>query len=303
MKIDINKIYHADNAEFTPNIPDGFLDVILEDPPYLYLKNQKLDRPFDELAHFTECHRMLREGGFIVLFGRGESFYRWNTILANLGFEFKEEVVWDKRLISSPLLPMGRRHELISIFCKGKGKINRVKVPLLEKYKFEPEKIQQVVERIQTTFGNRKSFDLLKQYYETGHKEYTKSVSSKHNATRSKEGVININRTVASAMGLEEGITEQSIIQEVREHYDTIHPTQKPPKLLERLLALVITQDKPRNQIKIADFFGGSCNTAKACITMGVNYIITEIDKEYFALGVENVEIFKEEFQFKLFDL
>ena len=114
MKDILNKIHHADNAKFTPSIPDGFLDVILEDPPYLYLKNQKLDSPFDELAHFTECHRMLREGGFIVLFGRGESFYRWNTILADLGFTFKEEIIWialykPKNFITSKSDPQGRK--------------------------------------------------------------------------------------------------------------------------------------------------------------------------------------------------
>ncbi len=30
------------------------------------------------------------------MFGRGESFYRWNTILSELKFTFKEEIVWNK---------------------------------------------------------------------------------------------------------------------------------------------------------------------------------------------------------------
>lgn len=300
MKIELNKIYHADNAKFTPHIPDGFLDVILEDPPYLYLKNQKLDRPFDELAHFTECHRMLKDGGFIVIFGRGESFYRWNTILADLGFTFKEEIVWDKMQISSPLNAIMRVHETVSILSKGKGKINKIKIPIVEAYKFEPKKIIESIYRITTTFGNRKTFDLVKKYFESGETEFNEGKDRKFNTTVSSD-FPKRNRTLQFAVGLEEGITERTIIKQVREHYTAIHPTQKPPRLLERLLALVIPQDKPRNETKVADFFGGSCNTAKACITMGVNYIITEIDKEYYDLGVDNVEKFKEEFQPKLF--
>ena len=33
------------------------------------------------------------------MFGRGESFYRWNTILADLKFTFKEEIIWDKSIV------------------------------------------------------------------------------------------------------------------------------------------------------------------------------------------------------------
>ena len=50
----INKIYNEDCLEGIKRIPDASIDCILTDPPYLYLKGQKLDRPFDEHALFTE---------------------------------------------------------------------------------------------------------------------------------------------------------------------------------------------------------------------------------------------------------
>ncbi|WP_418988191.1 DNA methyltransferase [Bacteroides heparinolyticus] len=95
-------------------IPDASVDCILTDPPYLYLKH-KLDRPFDERRLFGEFKRVLKPKGFVVLFGRGTSFYRWNTELSNLGFDFKEEIVWDKSFTSSPLLSLSRVHETISV--------------------------------------------------------------------------------------------------------------------------------------------------------------------------------------------
>src|SRR5690554_4357852 len=93
------QLFNCDNLKLMSEMADNSVDVILTDPPYLYLKNQKLEREFDEQLFFSECKRILTKNGFIVLFGRGTSFYRWNTILDELSFTFKEEIIWNKRLI------------------------------------------------------------------------------------------------------------------------------------------------------------------------------------------------------------
>lgn len=276
----MNKVFHGKMEELILKLDDESVDIILTDPPYLYLKNQKIEREFDEDLFFSECKRVLKPTGFIAFFGRGVSFYRWNNILNELGFQFKEEIVWDKLRITSPVLPLGRRHELINIYSKSKGKIKSVKVDFFEKYKHEPEKITRTVERLATTFGNRHTFELLKKYYESGYKEYYKSADSKFNVTRSKNSNLNMNRTVVFAVGLEEGIKEQSIIKECSDHYKTVHPTQKPVKLLERILALI---SEPGGVV--LDPFAGSCSTGIAAINMNLNFIGFEIDKEYFQKG------------------
>ena len=131
------KIYNCDNAELMAKLQDESIDIICIDPPYLYLKNQKLERVFDEHKFFSECKRLLTKDGFIVMFGRGVSFYRWNTILADLGFVFKEEIIWDKIYTTSPGLNLQRSHETIAIFSKGKGSINRVKIDYVEANHFD----------------------------------------------------------------------------------------------------------------------------------------------------------------------
>ncbi len=285
------KLFNEDNKDLMARLPEESIDVILTDPPYLYLKNQKLEREFDEQLFFSECKRLLTKNGFIVLFGRGTSFYRWNTILDDLEFTFKEEIIWDKCRTTSPVTPIGRKHETVSVFSKGKGKINKLRVPFIEKYKHEPEKIKETINRIATTFGNRKTFKLLKRYYETGEKKYEKSVDG-YCHTRSENSTVNMNRTIVFARGLEEGVTEQSIIKEVGDWYSSIHPTQKPVHLLERLLALVIP-DKPKNEIVVADFFGGSFSTMEAVFNMGMQGISCEIDKEYFEAGKKRIDNLK----------
>ena len=331
------KLYNCDNLELMSSMPDGSVDVILTDPPYLYLKNQKLDKEFDENLFFSECKRVLVKDGFIVLFGRGTSFYRWNTILADLGFTFKEEIVWDKRHISSPLLPIGRCHEIVSIHTKGNGSINKVKVPYLEMKGHDLDAIVTDIKKLRTVFKNAKSLKAVQEFIELNYGNDGKPVvpysgecnanytsvsgtiktqdrcasvmaqfengstektivqvfgdvsKSKHCVNRPSKLKVE-NRCVAVARSMQDGHNEKSIISQRRDHYGTIHPTQKPVRLLERLLALVIPKDKESKDITVFDPFGGSFSTMEAVYNMQMQGISCEIDEEYFESGRKRIE-------------
>lgn len=333
------QLYNADNLEVMATLPDESIDVICIDPPYLYLKNQKLERSFDEPKFFAECKRLLTKKGFIVLFGRGTSFYRWNTILDGLGFVFKEEVIWDKSYVSSPLMPMSRIHETISILTKKEGGINKVKVPYLEMKGQDIDSIVTDIKRLKTTFKNTKSLNAVLEFLENNKiptetpirtDRYNCDTFTKYNtiATQDKQtGERNVNVMQSILFGLNEksiirtdkgaefkrgvsitkggnqldrcvnviqgigfGLNEKTIIKQTRDHYNTIHPTQKPVRLLERLLALVIPKNKPRNDIVVADFFAGSMSCMEAVHNMGMRGIATEIDEEYFEKGKQRIE-------------
>jgi site-specific DNA-methyltransferase (adenine-specific) len=283
------QLFNCDNLEIMKMLTDESVDVILTDPPYLYLKNQKLERPFDEQLFFIECKRLLTKKGFIVMFGRGTSFYRWNTILADLGLKFKEEIIWNKSMGTSPLSKLCRIHETVSVFCKGNGSINKNKIPYLESKNFNLEKIQVDINRINSTLGNPKSIKFLKDFIEGYRSDMElNTVFTKHAVTSDirKSGAREVN-TLAS---IQNGITEKSIIHIVREHYNTIHPTQKPVRLLERLLTLVVPKEKEPSDIIVFDPFGGSFSTMEAVYNMGMEGISCEIDKEYFDIGKERIE-------------
>ena len=363
------QLYNADNLEVMATLADESIDVICIDPPYLYLKNQKLERPFDEQRFFTECKRLLTKKGFIVMFGRGTSFYRWNTILDGLGFVFKEEVIWNKSYVSSPLMPISRIHETVSILTKKEGGINKVKVPYLEMKKHDIDSIVTDIKRLKTTFKNTKSLNAVLEFLENNKvptdkdKIISTSISSvvktqgkyasvmagiqngindksiiRNDVEEWKEGSVTHNgitkadRCVSVIQGIQYGLNEKSIIRnyedktferkhkitadktkdadrcvnviqgigfglnektiikQARDHYNTIHPTQKPVRLLERLLALVIPKDKPRNEIVVADFFAGSMSCMEAVYNMGMKGIATEIDQEYFQAGKQRIE-------------
>jgi len=281
-------LYNADNKVVMANLEDESVDIILTDPPYLYLKNQKLEREFDERLFFSECKRVLTRNGFIVLFGRGTSFYRWNTILDELGFTFKEEIIWNKSMGTSPLSRMCRIHETVAIHTKGNGIINKVKVPYLESKEYDINKIAVDVNRICSTLKNPKSIKFLQDFIDGERSDMESNPRFTKYAVTSdmrKTGAREVN-TLAS---IQNGITEKSIIHIVREHYNTIHPTQKPVRLLERLLALVIPKDKPREEITVLDPFGGSFSTMEAVYNMGMKGISCEIDEEYFTSGKNRI--------------
>ena len=382
-------LYNADNKDVMSELQDESVDIILTDPPYLYLKNQKLERPFDENLFFSECKRVLAKDGFIILFGRGTSFYRWNTILADLGFEFKEEIVWDKAHNTSPLLPISRIHETVSIHTNGTNKINKVKVPYLEMKRHDIPSIIQDIKRMRTILKNTKSLNAVLDFLENnqvpvdmdglqngqvkkpiirtdfnnktgdgltgasknkseksvtvmnaisnGMNEKTiirtdyvepnkprkgitaepliptgdrcanamqsicfglneKSIIRTDRYVYKNKSVVGLkditkpDRAVSVVQSVDNGMTEKTIIKEVRDHYSAIHPTQKPVRLLERLLALVIPCDKNKEDIIVFDPFGGSFSTMEAVHNMQMQGISCEIDEEYFLKGKERIE-------------
>lgn len=260
---------------------DESIDCILTDPPYKYLKNQKLERDFDENMFFKHSKRILKNSGLIVLFGRGTSFYRWNMILADLGFVFKEEIIWDKSYTTSPLMSISRVHETISIWAKKTGVINKVKVPYLEMKGSDLNSIRADINRLKTTFSNLKSLYAVEEYLKDGELTYDGDYVSSTTITNGKR---RIDRCVAVAHQLEVGLNEKSIIKEIREHYTSIHPTQKPVRLLERLLALTSKKGD-----LILDPFSGSCSTGIACRNTGRNFIGFEIDEEYYQKALDRI--------------
>lgn len=284
--MELNKIYNEDCQEGIKRIPDASIDCILTDPPYLYLKGQKLERPFNERELFSEFKRVLKPTGFIILFGRGTSFYRWNMILAEQGFVFKEEVIWNKRRTSSPALPLARVHETISIHTIS-GLINKSIINYGEAKAFSLDKITEELKRLGTALNKGPQFhkivENLKKKNETGtysdgvgHVGYATSFSSpyfkRHINTYVVESMLN-------------GVREQSIIEENRTHIGQIHPTQKPVRLLERLLTLTTHSGDV-----VLDPFAGSCSTAIACINTNRKFIGFDIDKEYYDAGVKRLK-------------
>ena len=240
------ELLHGDCIDLLPKIPDGSIDAIITDPPYGYLKNQKLDIPFNEEVFFLETKRVLKPAGFIVLFGRGTAFYRWNTILADLGFTFKEEIIWFKNQSTCPFSRVIRMHETISIFSKGKSKLNRCKISYFERRADDFNAIRNDILALLSILENDAKFKLLKEYIDIRAAGDDKPIPKMHHIPmKIKHAVTSQSETGSSGLSflytLEHfifGFLESSVIKQSRDT-SLYHPTQKPVRLMERLIALV----------------------------------------------------------------
>lgn len=325
------EFYHADSLLKMKELESESVNCILTDPPYKYLKNQKLEVDFDETIFFNEVKRVLKKDGFIVLFGRGTSFYRWNSMLAILGFIFKEEIVWDKRYSSSPLMAMSRVHETVSIHTKNNGTINKIKIPYIEMKQHDLDAIIIDIKRLKSCFKNTIAFEAVSAYLENNNvrtdfninwnissKEATKNINSSKDCSKEVTIVNSIttgmneksiirsdynhqekftkysatceqkqkgDRKADTINSICAGMNEKSIIVQPRDHWGTIHPTQKPVRLLERLLALTTKEGD-----LIIDPFAGSCSTGEACLNTKRKFIGYEIDHEYFIKATERLK-------------
>lgn len=229
-----SELFNIDCLDFLKTLPDASVDVICTDPPYKYL-DHKLDRDFNEIIFFDEAVRVLKDGGWIIIFGRGTSFYRWNVMLAERGMNFKEEVIWNKRYVSSPLLPLSRMHETISLSCKGSGKILRSRIPYTES-QIDLSKMQNDINKLKTVLSNAKNLENVQRYLKG---EGVDGTVFRGNGLNIHSDCKRYNACASVMKIIEEGKLEASIIPVSRDQYTSIHPTQKPVRLIERLLLLV----------------------------------------------------------------
>jgi len=284
------KLYNTDCIELMKRLVNKGIqvDAIITDPPYGYL-DHKLDKYFDNYKFFELAYRLIKKDGFLVFFGRGVENAKRMVIADEVGFKFKEEIVWNKKNISSPMLPLGRLHEMIYIFTKGNGVINRV-------YKNFNDEI--------FNYDNYEYIKLLESDMKSLI-EYINNINSYEDFIKWKNGEIKNNRinkfTLQGNMTYNpnnayiifnkynRGLLLKSIViitNEVKNNHTQIHPTEKPVKLLQILIELV---ENGADNYTVLDPFAGSCSTGVACYNLDKNFIGCEIDKEYYYDSVKRI--------------
>ncbi|MDR0475560.1 MAG: site-specific DNA-methyltransferase [Treponema sp.] len=256
---------------------------ILTDPPYLYIKTHDFDREWDEQLFFENAKRLLPDDGFIALFGRGTSFYRWNTRLADLGFVFKEEIVWDKRYTTAPCIALSRVHETISLHTKKTGKIRRSKVPYTEQKQNNIQSIIDDIKKIKSAINTEAGLNKVLAFLQGG-ELYELEAVDKHCISQ-QPGIKKPDRASAVINSIKNGMNEKSILTLAGSHYNNAHPTEKPVRLAERILALI---SDPGDTIY--DHFMGSGSFGVACINTGRKYIGSEMKPEYFAIACKRMK-------------
>jgi site-specific DNA-methyltransferase (adenine-specific) len=248
-----NQIIHGDCFEVLKSISDKSIDAVITDPPYKYLKH-KLETNWDEKLFFIEVLRILKKDSFLVFFGRGESWFRWNYLCQELGFNFKEEIIWDKVRTSNPMCTMPRSHENIAIYTNGKGTLNEARIDKLEYDSIaNPKAMVNDFKRMLATIKNINSWD---------------------------DFILFKSGTLGSS-----DVIRRSEVTCLNDYYNYVHPTQKPLLLIQKLIELTTVSGA-----MILDPFCGSGTTAVACKELGRNYICIEKELEYYNIACQRID-------------
>jgi site-specific DNA-methyltransferase (adenine-specific) len=285
------KLYNADCLEIMQRLVNKGMqvDAIITDPPYGLL-DHKLDKWFDNQKFFKLAYEIIKKDGFLVFFGRGVENAKRMVIADEVGFKFKEEIVWNKKNFSTFTLNLHRIHEMVYIFTKGNGTINKVYKPATDEiFIYDKDEYIKVLEhditRLIGKINNIKNFNEFEKWRNGG-------IKTNHES-KFKVTVNDLNYTNDRSYGIFNKYNKGSVVKSIVSIYNTvrstrsqIHPTEKPVKLLQILIELI---DNQQDNFTILDPFAGSCSQAIACYNLNNNFIGCEIDNEYYNAAVNRI--------------
>lgn len=299
----INKIIHADAADFIARIDDESIDLVLTDPPYFLdkldntwshkkvasKKNQKVVKSlpagmkFDRnqgkklydwyLEISRDVYRILKPGAFFLSFSSPRLYHRMASAVDDAGFAIRDCFLWI--YTQNQAKAMGLEHFIEKINISHKNK-------LLIKKQIRGWKTPQV----------KSCFEPIVVAQKPPEKTFLK------NFIQHKVGLINTNLRVGADMFPSNILTSQPI-NEIMDKYFIVakpskkekgssnrHLTVKPLSLCEHLIRLTTFS----RESLVLDPFVGSGTTAVAALKTNRKFIACDINSEYVKLAKKRIK-------------
>jgi len=244
--VPINTVIQGDCLEIMPYIKQGSIDAIITDPPF-GITACKWDTIIPLDVMWIQLKRIIKDKGAIALFG-SEPF---SSVLRMSNIEnFKYDWYWRKPRgtghLNAKKMPMNDT-EIISVFYK-KTCLYNPQFTKGEPYTaLKGGKVTKIKIKGSTTYGTF------------------------------KEGASHRNDNSGfryPKRGIDFGVVERG----------TVHPTQKPVKLIEYLIKTYTNEGDT-----VLDFTAGSFTTAVAAENLKRNWICIEKEKKYCEIGRERI--------------
>ena len=277
-------LMQGDCLERMKEIPDSSVDLVLTDPPYIGMVNEKWDRKSEEDASLmfsgflNECYRVLRFGGRLVSFSSNDTL-KW---LYKSDLLHREILIVEKDMKS---VAGGRNTK------QYRQHINHVEyVFVATKYAREFCK-----EELLKAAGGMKAKDINKHLgvAENGGgmwSIYTGNNKCQQVPTKEKwEKFQSVFKDLPCFSSFEEvfnnGLSKGNVLRGYNFRFkDRSHPTQKPIDLVEYLVGIYSHE----NSI-ILDAFMGSGTTGVACKNLNRKFLGIEMDENYFNIAKDRI--------------
>ena len=295
MKI-LDTIIEGDAVEELKKMPDHSVDLVILDPPYWKVVAQKWDfqwRTEEDYAEwcklwFTELSRVIKRSGSVYLFGYVRNLVHLYDDICNLGFKFRQQILIDKGLRSLG----GRKTSTYKMFPTTSESllffIYDSKPFIREFLKKRQKELGLTALEINKKLGVKVNGGGVWSLY-TGD-NILAQVPTEEMWERLQEVLdfeyphSEISHTFNIEMGITDIWTDIDFYEE-----DRYHPTQKPVKLIERLIMA-----SSNEEMVVLDPFMGTGSTALACINLNRHYIGIEKDKEYVEIAKNRIAALRE---------
>jgi adenine-specific DNA-methyltransferase len=294
----INKIVQGDCVEILKELPDRSIDLIILDPPYWKVIQQKWDYQWRTeedyvkwcLQWLPEVARIIKLSGSLYLFGYLRNlFYLYEPII-NLGFSFRQQIIINKGIKAIggratkgyKMFPNVTESLLFFIYDSR---------PFIKQFlKKRQKELGLTALEINKRLGVKSNGGGMWSLY-TGN-NILAQVPTKEMWEKLQE-TLEFNypyQDISATFNIEMGVTDVwndlDFYQEKR-----FHPTQKPVKLMER----IISASSHENMI-ILDPFMGSGATAIACLNLNRRYIGIEKQEKYIDKINARIDEYKSSF-------
>lgn len=170
------ELWQGDCLELMKNIPDGSVDLVLTDPPYLcdYSRHDSKSRFSKKIAndennsanegmierYLQECFRIMKDNTAIYCFCNYKKIDFFKQQIEKAGFNLKNIIIWDKQRngMGDLSTTFAYSYEFIIFASKGQPKIRGKRISDVWQFARVKPKEQ--------THQNQKPIDLLKQAIE-----------------------------------------------------------------------------------------------------------------------------------------
>tara|TARA_B110000495_G_C23008287_1_gene596025 strand:+ start:518 stop:1471 length:954 start_codon:yes stop_codon:yes gene_type:complete len=287
-KIKKNKIYNMDCIDYLKKLKPEIIDTIILDPPYFNVVNEKWDKQWKSLNDYLkwietiikELERVSKYSCSFWIFGYAYQLSYIIPVIEKHGYTYRQHIVLDKGLRSVA----GRTSNKLKMFPTATEYIvyfHKESRPFLKNYlqnKKEETNISssEINEYLGKAINGGGTWSTI-----AGKKQKNIQYPTKEDWDKLQElfGEFDIKyEDYVYKFNIETKLTDVwNDINFYDKTYKKYHPTQKPYKLIERLI-----KASSNTNNTILDIFMGSGMTAKVSTDLDRNYYGCELEKKYF---------------------
>ncbi|PIV42018.1 MAG: hypothetical protein COX92_00960 [Candidatus Nealsonbacteria bacterium CG_4_10_14_0_2_um_filter_40_15] len=294
-KLPLNKIICGDAVEELKRLPNNSIDLIIADPPYWKVINEKWDYKWRTENDYIfwckqwlkELSRVVKKIGCFYLFGYFRTLSYLLPEIEREGFSLRQQIIINKgvQAISGRATKNYKMFPNVteSVLFFARNNQPEIKRFLLEKQKKAGLTAKEINDKMEVKSNGGGLWSLYTGENILAQIPTKEQWEKLEKILNFKKPYSEVNFVFNPQMGFTDVWSDINFYKEKR-----YHPTQKPLQLIERLIKASSDEG-----MVVLDPFIGAGSTALACLNLNRNYIGIDLDEKYVKISKERIEQLK----------